>query len=386
MERIREIFERNFAERGELGASLSVWKDGEEILSLHQGWRDRDRSTEWNDETIVPVWSMTKGPAAVTTLLALQGAGVSPSAPVRELWPELRAAESGKLTFAKLLAHQSGLPYLDEDNRPPVLDRAGVVAALESQEPAWEPGREHGYHPRTYGYLLEEIVKRATGGAELGRYWKEKLADPLRLDFHIGNLGSSEIERLATISAPSVQRPNPEEIPFYRAIARPDSVAAAAFSSPAGMRALSDINKLEYLNAGLSSLGGVGGATGLAKFYQVLAQGGELDGVRVIPRSVVEATRSPLGNREDRTFLMPTAFTAGFMRDPLDESGGKIRHHYGPSHRAFGQPGAGGSHAFTDPENGISFAYVMNQMETGVLPNRKSLDLVEALYEELRPG
>ena len=146
------------------------------------------------------------------------------------------------------------------------------------------------------------------------------------------------------------------------------------------MRALSDINKLEFLQAGLPALGGVGTARGLAKFYQILAHGGVLDGVAVLPAQVVEMVRTLQCSGDDQTLMMPTSFTAGFMRDPLNTTGGKQRTIFGPSPRAFGQPGAGGSHAFADPDTGISFAYVMNQMEAGILPNRKSLDLVEQVY------
>lgn len=380
---IQEIFDRNFEDRGEIGASVSVWKEGEEILTLHRGWRDRDETLPWEVDTLCPVWSVTKGPAAVATLMALHDAGVSVHSRVSGVWPELKAARESKLTFAQLLAHKSGLAALDPDNRPDILNHKAVVAALETQEPNWEPGRAHGYHPRTYGFLLDEIVRRVSGGSTLGSFWNEKLATALKLDFRIGNLSADEVNRLASAIPPRTQRPNPDELPFYRAIAKPETIAASAFSSPGGMRALGDINKLEYIQAGLPALGGVGSARSIARFYQALACDGLLDGIRVLPKSVVESARTLLSSGDDETFLFPTAFGAGFMKDPVDSKGGKIRHMFGPSHRAFGQPGAGGSHAFADPENGISFAYVMNQMETGILPNRKSLDMVEAVYRSL---
>lgn len=380
-ETLTEIFLRNFEERGELGASVSVWRDGEEILSLDHGWRDRDRALAWTDDTLVPVWSVTKGPAAIATLLALHEAGHAFHAPVKTLWPELRAAADERLTFAGVLSHQTGLAALDGDNRGDIFRHATVAAALERQEPAWPPGRGHGYHPRTHGFLLDEIVRRCTGGVPLGEFWKHRVAGPLGLDIHIGHLSPAEIGRLATIIPPRVQRPNPVELPFYRALADPDSPTAMAFASPGGMRALSDINRIEMLQASLPALGGVATARSLAEFYQVLVREGEHEGVQAIPRDVVREARTLRSTGDDRTFLFPTAFTTGFMRDPIDSTGTKLRRLFGPNERAFGQPGAGGSHAFADPDSGLSFAYVMNQMETGVLPNRKSLDLVEAIYE-----
>lgn len=378
--KLEDAFRRNFEERGELGASLSVWRDGEEICSLHQGWRHPDRSAAWESDTLAPVWSATKGPAAVAVLMALEAAGLSAHSPVSKVWPELLAARETGLTFTQLLSHQSGLAALSPENRPHILSFSGVLAALEEQEPFWEPGHGHGYHPRTLGFLLDELVRRLTGGTSLGDFWNTRLAAPLQIDFWIGNIPAGVLDRVATMVPPKLLRPSDHEIPFYRALAQADSLPLAAFSSPSGMRALTDINKVEFLQAGLPALGGVGTARGLAKFYQILAHDGVIDGIRVLPRKVVQLARTLQVAGDDRTLMMPTSFTAGFMLDPVDAGGEKLRDIFGPSLTAFGQPGAGGSHAFADPENGISFAYIMNQMEAGVLPNRKSLDLVDLIY------
>ena len=379
---VENRFRSNFEERGELGASLSVWKDGREILTLHQGWADPQRTLPWTSTTAAPAWSATKGPAAVTFLLALENAGFSPHDPVTKVWPELKAAKESGLTFAQLLAHQSGLAALSPENLPTLFSHREVAAALEREQPWWEPGKGHGYHPRTIGFLLDEVVRRVTGGTTLGAYWNETIATPLGIDFRIGDLPLSLLDRLATMVPPRTQRPVEEELAFYRELAKPDSLSLAAFSSPAGMRSLGEINKLEILQGGFPAFGGVGTARGLAKFYQILAQDGIWEGVPVLPSRVVRAVRTPLGTGLDKTLLLPTSFTAGFQTDPVDDAGKKIRRLFGPSATAFGQPGAGGIHAFADSENGLSFAYTMNQMETGLFPNRKSLDLVDALYGE----
>ena len=376
---LEERFQRNFRERGELGASLSIWKDGVEIVSLAHGWRDPMREIPWTADTLAPVWSATKGPAAITFLLALETAGVSPHDPVAKIWPELLAASDGRLTFVQLLSHQAGLPALSPGNRPHVLSHGEVISALENQKPYWTPGEGHGYHPRTLGYLLDEVVRRVTG-MTLGSFWKTRLAEPLSLDFWIGDFPAGVLDRLATMVPPRMQNPSEEELPFYRELARPDSLALAAFASPSGMRGLGEINRLEYLQAGLPAFGGIGTARALARFYQALARDGEIDGIPVLPSRVVRTSRELQTSGSDQTLLLSTAFTGGFKTDPLDVNGRKHRALFGPSRSAFGQPGAGGSHAFADPENGISFAYVMNQMETGILPNRKALDLVDLLY------
>jgi len=377
---LEERFHRNFAEFGELGASLSIWKDGKEIVSLHHGWADPGKTIPWTPRTVVPVWSATKGPAAIAFLLALEKAGLSPHDPVAGVWPELLAARDGRLTFVQILSHQAGLPALSAENRPHLLSHREVIAALERQKPFWSPGDGHGYHPRTIGFLLDEIVRKVAGGIPLGRYWNTCVAAPLQLEFWIGDFPAPVLERLATMVPPKGQHPNEEELPFYRALAQPDSLSLAAFASPSGMRSLAEINQLEFLQAGLPAFGGIGSACALGKFYQILARDGVSEGEQVIPARVVRAARALQSSGHDRTLLLPTAFTAGFKTDPLDGRSQKIRALFGPSMTAFGQPGAGGSHAFADPESGHSFAYVMNQMEAGILPNRKSLALVDLLY------
>ncbi|MEO0417164.1 MAG: serine hydrolase domain-containing protein [Verrucomicrobiota bacterium] len=214
----------------------------------------------------------------------------------------------------------------------------------------------------------------------MGKYWREEIARPNGIDVWIGELGPTQLERIATIYPPKRLNVSADEANFYRSMGDKDSLAFRAFASPGGMRGLSDVNKLEVQQAGLPALGGVASARGLAKFYAILAAGGEWDGVQVIPKSIVRLGSQPISQGQDKTLLMPTAFSSGWMLDPAGENGEKQRQLFGPSKKAFGQPGAGGSHAFADPESGISFAYVMNQMEAGVLPNEKSLGLVRDLY------
>lgn len=370
-----EQFRRNFAGREELGAALSVWQDGREVLSMHAGWADRDQTVPWSPDTLVPVWSASKGPAALTALLALHRAGISPHDPVGELWPGLLAARGGT-TVAQLLSHQAGLPALDPEHRPGLLAYPEVVAALERQSPWWGPGEGHGYHPRTYGYLLDELVRRAAGGTSLARYWSEQIAGPLAIDFKIGGLDARDLGRLALILPPSRWEPPDGERDFYQALARPGSLPAMAFASPGGLRTLSEINRLDYLQAGLPALGGVGSARGLAKFYQILACGGWWEGRRAFPEAVVSAARRVETSGNDFTFLIPTAFTCGFMVVPRVRDAPGL---YPGFPSAFGHPGAGGSVAFADPDSGLSFAYAMNRMGSGILPNQRSQAIVAAL-------
>lgn len=369
--KVLEVFERNFRDRGELGASISIWWDGAELMSAGHGWCEREQLRKWTIGTLVPVYSATKVPAAACLLLALESKGLSAETPVREVWPAFPVAAA---RFSHLLSHQCGLAALDQ--LADVFDHAGVVTALEAQDPAWKPGEGHGYHPRTFGALVDEPLRRLTGKT-LGSYWREMIAAPLDLDFWIG-LPESEWPRVARLY-PGKAGTAEQENAFYQQLVKEGTYTRKAFSSPSGLRSIQDMNDPAAWSAGLPALGGVGTASALAKFYQAV--------VGSIESPLSPSVRHALATRrisgDDKVLLRPTGFTCGAQQDPLDASGKKIRHLYGPSHSAFGHPGAGGSHAFVDPLTGISFAYVMNQMNLGVMPGVKCLEMVDALFSEI---
>lgn len=361
-------FEENFAARGELGASVSVWWEGEEWLDDGRGWRDGGKGNPWTARTLVPVYSATKGPASATLMLALERHGLGLEDPVAEVWPRFPAEGA---TFGDLLSHQCGLAALDQS--ADLRDHRAVVEAIEMQRPAWRPGEGHGYHPRTFGALVDEPVRRLTG-ATLGDYWRREIAGPAGIEFWIG-LPASEIGRVATLY-PGRPADAGDANDFYREFSRPGSLTQRAFSSPGGLRSVREMNEPAAWAAGFPALGGVGTASGLAKFYQMM--------LGHVPGSLSRAAREALAARrvsgDDLVLRQPTSFAAGFQLDPLDDSGTKRRELYGPSVPTFGHPGAGGSHAFGDPETGISFAYVMNQMELSVLPGLRCTRLIEALF------
>ena len=372
LDHIAEFFEENFTQFGELGASVCVWRDGREVLSLAAGWKDRQQTAPWDAGTMVLVWSATKGPAAACVLHACQEHGIVPTTCIAEVWPEFAQAGKGRVTIAELLSHRAGVPVI----AAPVLDHAAVAAALAEQAPEWPLGEGHGYHPRTFGFLADEVVRRIAG-VPLGEYWRTHFAEPLEIDFWIGLPAERANEPASVFPAKSSP---PKGDPFYTAFLTPGSLTSRAFSSPHGLHSVASMNTPEARMAGFPAFGGVGTAHALAKFYAMLAAGGVLDGRRFFDSHTIDWMTTTLTQGRDRVLLMETAFSAGFMRDPTDASGHQTRANFGPSRSAFGHPGAGGSFAFADPENRLAFAYTMNQMEPGVLPNPKSLRLVAALY------
>jgi CubicO group peptidase (beta-lactamase class C family) len=372
LQRLQPLFDENFEKFGELGAAVSVWQNGKPLIDLYRGFCDAGREKPWTSDTVVLVWSATKGIGSGCVLHALQQQKVELNRAVAEFWPEFGQSDKDKITLAQLLSHQAGLCALDQ--RVDVIDYDEVIRALEAQPPLWPPGTGHGYHARTFGFLLDELVRRITGRT-LSDYWQENFARPLELDFWIG-LPEEQNSRVAAIyPAKTGKRPEPAQ--FYRDLVTPGTLARKTFTSPCGLNVISKMNDPQIRAQQNVSFGGIGSASALAKFYSMLANGGEFNGRTFFSPQTIEWMTTTLSDGMDRVFQIPTAFSAGFMKDSRDVA----RRMLGPSAKSFGHPGAGGSHAFADPENNIGFAYVMNQMEQSVLPNEKSLRLVDAIYD-----
>ena len=369
--KVVDVFELNFRERGEIGASISIWWNGAELISHGHGWCEKEKIRPWTERTLVPVYSATKVPSAATLLVALESRGLSEETMVREVWPKFPVSEA---KFSHLLSHQCGLAVLDQ--RAGILEHAEVVAAIEAQIPAWPLADGHGYHPRTFGALTEEPIRRLTGKS-LGQYWREKIAEPLALDLWIG-LPQTEWQRVAKLYPGKADKSQLAD-GFYKQLTTSGTFTRHAFSSPRGLHAIHEMNEPAAWSAGLPAMGGVSTASALAKFYQAAI--GSIESPLSV--NVRQALVAPQSTADDLVLLRPTKFTCGAQQDPLDENGEKIRHLYGPSISAFGHPGAGGSHGLGDPETGISFAYVMNQMDLSVMPGVKCLEMVEALFSEL---
>jgi CubicO group peptidase (beta-lactamase class C family) len=371
VELLQELFEENFVGYDELGASVSIWHRGEPVFNTAGGYQDRAKQTPWTPQTRVLIWSSTKGLASACLVHACMINQIDLERKVTDFWPEFGQNGKESTTLLHILAHQAGLSAL-RDREIPFFDRDNVVHALAAQQPFWMPGQTHGYHARTYGFLLDEIIRRITGSHSIGDYFRQVFGEPLGLDLWIG-LPETLVHDVAPIQAPRKTRASSDEDLFYAELAKSDSLSHQTFSTPAHIPTASGMNDAKIRTACLPSFGGIGTAEALAHFYMALPD--------IFDEKTFQSISTSISDGPDRVLMIDTAFSAGFMKDPV-HSGRKLRSLFGPSLSAFGQPGAGGSHAFIDPENQIAFAYVMNQMEPGLFPNPKSLRLIEKLYAD----
>ncbi len=366
---VREAFIANFMALGEPGAAVTISIGGRVVVDLWGGWSDRARVAPWKQDTLVNFFSVGK---AFTTLCALRlvGAGLADlDRPLARDWPEFAAGGKGEITLRHVLSHRAGLPAIARalpDGS--MLDWQAMTKSLEEQTPWWQPGSAHGYHVNTFGYLVGELVRRLTG-ATLGDMLREEIAKPLGADVHIG-LPLSEHGRVAEFHWPEGGRP-----------AMPGNLAGDAlmrwntYWNPPGISGAGWVNTAAWRSAEIPSTNGHGTARGVARIYAALVRGGATDGVEIVGGDLLREAVRTHSFGIDRVLERTTRFGLGFQL-PHEER--KL----GPNGGAFGHVGAGGSLGFCDPETGLAFAYVTNDMGPR-WQNPRNRALVDAAYASL---
>ena len=370
---VREAFATNFAEHGEVGAAVTVYRNGEPVVDLWGGWYDTDHEREWDRNTLVNVFSTTKGLAAFCAHRLAEQGRLDFDAPVAEYWPEFAQAGKGDIPVRWLLSHRAGMAAV---RRPLVMEDMfnwdTMCEALAEQEPWWTPGEQHGYHAVTYGWLVGEVVRRIDGRS-LGTYWREEFAAPLGLDAHIGT-GPEFDGRISTL----MDAPVDPNAPNLMEMLGEDSVGAAAFSNPplGGPDEQNITASRGWRGAEIPAANGHATARSLARVYGGAANGGEIDGIHVINPETLENALIEQSNGPDACLMIPTKFGLGFMLTgefmPL-----------GPNPRAFGHPGAGGSLGYGDIDANIGFGYTMNQMQNNLSGDPRVNGLIDAVYASL---
>ena len=331
--RVREAFAEGFRSRREIGAAVAVARDGEPVVELWGGHADPARTRPWTRDTIVHLYSVTKGMTALCAHRLIERGDLDLDAPVARYWPEFAQSGKGAIPVRWLLSHRAGLQALRAPLAPETLyDWDAVCAALAAAEPCLPPGRL-GYHPLTFGWLVGELVRRVDGRS-LGRFFRDEIARPLGADLHIG-LAPAEEARAADITA---LEPPPELVaafgkPAGRAASRrrakpgEDETAqlpllALAFINPLGT---GDHNSPRHRRAEIPAINGHGTAAALARIYGALACGGELDGVRLLSERSIERARAPEAEDVDLLLGLPLRVGLGYWLSQPQRAGLRVR-------------------------------------------------------------
>lgn len=377
-EGVRDTFVENFARRHELGGACCVYLHGEKVVDLWGGARNK-AGAPWDEETMVVVWSATKGLAAMTLAIAHSRGWLDYDQRVCAYWPEF--AQNGKesITVRQLLAHQAGLFAFDEPVDKSVvadLDRLAVVMAR--QTPAWEPGTRQAYHALTLGFYEGELLRRIDPRhRSLGQFFHDEVAAPLGLDVYLGLPETVPDEQLATLSSPgrlSMLMNFPLRLTID-SLNRRSNIYRALTVNP-GTGICLDKERVYTRELEVPSGGGVGTARGIARAYsEFCVAGGEL---QLQPATIAALSAPPIppaNGFHDECLHGDLRFSLGFMKpNPIFSFG---------SGTAFGSPGAGGALGFADPASGLAYAYVTCQMGTTLAGDPRDVALREALSEAL---
>ena len=364
---LRDAFAENFSARGEPGAAVTLMIDGRLVCDLWGGHRDAARETPWARDTLVNFFSVGKALTALVALRLVERGLLDLDVPACSLWPEFGVNGKETITLRHMLSHQAGLPAL----RQPLpdgamLDWQVMTSALAAQGPWWEPGTAHGYHVNTYGYLVGELVRRASGKT-VGEILRKEIAGPLGADVHIG-LPLPEHHRAAEFLWPSVLPARPEG-----ALDDVTLMKWNTYWNPPGISGAGWVNSAEWRTAEIPSTNGHGTARGVARIYAALAAGGGIGGIEILSRSMLAAATQEHSFGLDRILDRESRFGLGFQLPQAERP-------LGPNAEAFGHFGAGGSLGFCDPVAGVAFAYVTNDMGPR-WQNPRNKALLASIYE-----
>lgn len=380
-ELVKRAFINNFDQYEELGASVCITLNGKTVLDLWGGLADPSNDEAWQDNTKSVVFSCTKAATALCVHTLISQGKINLDATVASYWPEFAQAGKETITVRMLLNHQAGVPAVDQPlSTECYADWDEVVSALAKQKPYWQPGTRAGYHLLTFGWLNGELVRRISGKS-LGVFFREEIAEPLGLDFWIGLPESLDNEIAPIVSAP----PDPDS-DFFKALLDTSSMQTHGLLHFGNyMSGEAGYNSQAAHRAQIGGAGGITNARGLAGMFAPLANGGSLNGVKIVDDqtlTTMSRTSSAIGT--DAMLLMPTRFALGFMKN-IDNRGEPLGRRSSAvlSDTAFGHVGAGGSIGFADPAHKLSFGYSMNKMGPGLLLNERGQALVDATNQAL---
>jgi CubicO group peptidase (beta-lactamase class C family) len=357
---VRSAFEKNFVERGDIGAGFAVVRNGEIMVDLWGGHSNADRTRAWTPGTVTNVWSTTKGVAAICFAILVERGKAAYDDPVARHWPEFAASGKDGITIAQLLSHQGGLCGLDQPTTlEDLLDQPKMERLFAAQAPLWPPGTQCGYHAASHGPLTNALFRRIEGRT-MAQFVAEELSAPFALDLSIG-LPETQAWNASEIIAPPT-------LSSTDANPTPSRAQAAALANP--VLDPRSANTATWRASPVPSMNGFATARGLARLYGALAVGGLLDGVPLLSQDVIEQATRVRIDSVDLVLGMQARWTAGFLRN--------VHGIYGDKPTSYGHSGWGGSFAFADPERGLGVSWVMNAMGHNLVGDERAMALVNA--------
>lgn len=363
-------FIENFAAEDEVGAGVSIMRDGKCVVDLYGGWRNSAMTTPWDAATTVCMMSVAKGVTAICFNMLIDRGLVHPNDPVIQYWPEYGKNGKEKTLVRHFLDHTAAVPVLTTNPLWPgaMFDREAMINALEEQAPLWEIGTKAAYHVHHQGFLLGEIMRRITGST-VGPFLRKEITDPLKIEYYIGRMNAAEQATVAEVMPNMNAR-------LFAAKDHDDqtSLRALAFKQNPLEPWATTMNSAIWKTCEIASGSGHGNARGVAKIYGALGNGGTLDGVKLISKQGIENMLVEQHNQ-----------TEGLQDRPYHQALGVLLNtpeavYMGPNMRSFGHHGLGGSIGFCDPDAHIGFAYCCNKMHAVGTNGPRAARLIDALY------
>lgn len=382
--KVADAFRANFARGREVGAALAVYRGGVKVVDLWGGYRNGLTKAPWQQDTLVNMFSTTKGIASLAVAVAASRGLIDYDTRVADYWPEFAQAGKAEVTVRQLLSHQAGLPVLDAPLRLADLTNPDKVSAvLAAQAPVWTPGTRHGYHALTLGWYESELIRHTDpAGRTLGRFFADEIAAPLGLDLHIGLPASVDRDRVAHLHGwhrvEALLHLNTLPSRLALAFLNPFSLISRAANLPNGIDPTrGDYNLEQMRTVEIPAANGIGTARSVAKAYGCVATGGR--DIGLTPTTLEALTQpaiTPSGGLRDKVLHVDSVFSLGYCKP--------VPHFcFGSSDNAFGTPGLGGSFGFADPDTGIGFGYVMNRLGFHLWSDPRELPLRQALFRDV---
>ncbi|KAL7923748.1 beta-lactamase/transpeptidase-like protein [Trichoderma austrokoningii] len=366
-EELRKLFQKNLDSKADVGASITVNIDGKNVADIWGGYVDEECTRPWEADTLVAVWSCTKGVASLALLMLIDRGLVEANAKVAQYWPEFAANGKQDIEIRHLLSHTSGLSAWEEEITIEQLpDQDTIAAKLAAQAPLWEPGTASGYHAATFGVLIAEVLRRVTGKT-MKQFVAEEIAAPLGADFQIG-LSNKDVSRTSNSIAPKDQLPT-------QAMPEPGSIPFKTFTNP--VLSPNFVNTETVRKADVSSFNGFANARAMNRIYSTLALGGRVDGVQLLSQKTIDLIFQEQSDGIDLVSGFPMAFGIGYAL------GGRGAANFMPGGRVGCWGGWGGSLFIFDVDRKLTFTYAMNQMSNNIMEKGREGEYVKAVYKAL---